>query len=167
MRVVLTACVILSGAVTATTGPVGNREVTWFSRPSGGRGWQRRGAITTSSTGGFRVAVKPVGDTEYRFRLPASPGYRATTSTAMVSTYTVATTVAVTSQTAITAGDPATLHVMVMSGQVSRAGVTDFASRSVAGEIATDRLTNELPYAFARRPSTTSPSRPTPATELD
>ncbi len=132
---------VLSGSVTATTGPVAHKDVTWFTRPSdGARKWQRRGVVTSGPAGGFRLPVRPVADTDYRFRLPGTDRYRRATGGVRVATYTIATDLAVTGDGAITAGDSVTLQVTVTSRGEPRAGVSVLVSRTVDDVVVTDRV---------------------------
>ena len=137
LRVPAGTPVTLTGAVTATTGPVGNRSVTWFARRSGATSWQPRGTLTTSATGHVRVAVRPTDDTEYRLALPASTRYRASRGSVAVSTYTIPTTVEATGPTVVTAGETVTVHLVVSSNGSARPGVTVTVHRGSGSE---DRL---------------------------
>ncbi|QNN53535.1 polysaccharide deacetylase family protein [Nocardioides mesophilus] len=149
---------VLTGSVTATTGPVAHRVVTWFSRPVGSGTWVRRGAIDTSASGGFGLSVRPVTDTEYRFELAASARYRTTTERAMVSTYTVATSVVITGETEITSGDSVTLHITVTSDGRPRAGATVAITRAGENGIVTDRVTSDAAghATFVDQPTATT-----------
>jgi hypothetical protein len=134
---------VLTGVAAATTGPVARRDVTWFARPTGAGAWERRGTVTTSTTGRFRLAVEPVVDTEYQFKLPSSPRYRTSMATATVTTYTHATDVHVAGPASVLAGDPLSLTITVTSAREPRAGVTVAVSRTVDGTVVTDRLVTD------------------------
>lgn len=150
---------VLSGVVSATTGPVVKQEVTWFSRPTRAGAWKRRGTVTTGASGRFRLAVEPRADTEYRFRLPRSDRYGRTAATVEISTYTFGTDVAVTGPATVTPGDAVTLLLTVASSGAPRAGVTVAVTRTVDGDVLTDHVTTdasgratftEEPEAFTR-----------------
>ena len=148
----------LTGSVTATTGPVVDRPVTWSWRRRGTGSWQHGGSVRSGAQGGFRVTVRPLEDTEYRFTLPASSRYRPATGSVAVSAYTFPTAVTVTGPASITPGETAVVDISVTSNAVPRPGVTVGVTRTVQGATVVTRVTTDRAgrASFSDQPVTTS-----------
>ncbi len=71
----------LSGTLKTSAGAaVSSKSVAIQSRPVGGTTWSAAGGATTTSTGGWSLAVKPTANREYRATFAAASPYLASTS---------------------------------------------------------------------------------------
>lgn len=148
----------LAGRVTATTGPVADRPVSWSWRHAGTNTWKRGGSVTSGAQGGFHVTARPEEDTEYRFELPASSRYRPASGTVAVSAYTLPTAVTVSGPASLTAGETVVVDIAVTSDGDPRPGVTVAVTRIVQGTTVVTRVTTDRAghAAFSDQPATTT-----------